>query len=242
MAKPHLWSSSEGLTNENHEEEYLNLFWSKVITLNNGRKMNWATALQQLCAGVITLEDIADKGGHDQSVTSNVPSDAHTQDTQQADSEDDEQAVEDAVQHTHAAETHISDTCDHPPATVPHTVTHILDTVTHSSDEGIDMDGQDIDDQGAPDTDIGDDSDNGHGECGDIQHGDSEAEAPDSDWSANDRCHHKAEQCCKEILGGNYDINSHPATPPCQTSSSSSESDGDNCTTEVHSQTEGRHA
>ncbi|KAI6098179.1 hypothetical protein F5141DRAFT_1066997 [Pisolithus sp. B1] len=186
-------------------------------------------ALQQLRTGVITMEDIADEGGHNQ--------------------------LEDAVQDTHAAKTHIPVTRDHPPATVPHTMTHILDTVTHSSDEGIGMDGQDIDDQGAPDTDTGDDSDNGH-EYGDVQCGDSEgkfhcvdnylgltyisAEGSDSDWSADDRCHHKVEQRHKEILAGNYDINSHPTTPPCQTSSSESESDGDNRTMEVHSQMEGR--
>ncbi|KAI6094807.1 hypothetical protein F5141DRAFT_1069075 [Pisolithus sp. B1] len=231
--------SSEGLTNENCKEEYLNSFQSKAVTLKNGRKMNQPMALQQLHAGVITMEDIADEGGHDQY------------------SEHDEQAMEDAVQDTHAAKTHIPNTRDHPPATVPHTVTHIL-VVMHLSDEGIGMDGQDVDDQGAPDTDTVDDSDNGHGGHGDVQHGDSEgkfhcvdnylrltyisAEGSDSDWSADDRCCHKVEQHHKEILAGNYDINRHPTTPPCQTSSSSSSSssssDGDNCTMEVHSQTE----
>ncbi|KAI6098927.1 hypothetical protein EDD17DRAFT_1759472 [Pisolithus thermaeus] len=244
-AKPCVQHSSDRLTNENHKEEYLNLFWSKLVTLKNGRKMNQPMALQELCASLITMEDIADKA-----VDSNAPLDAHMQDTQQTDSEHNEQAVEDAVQDTHEPETHIPDTRDHPPATVPYTVTCTLDTVTHSSDEGIGMDGQDIDNQGAPDTDTGNNLDNGHGECGDVQCGDSKGkfhcvdnylgltyispEGPDSDWSADDRCCHKVEQCHKETLAGNYDIDSHLTTPPHQTPLSSSESDGDNHTTEIN--------
>ncbi|KAI6119736.1 hypothetical protein EDD16DRAFT_1519318 [Pisolithus croceorrhizus] len=232
-AKPCVQHSSDRLTNENHKEEYLNLFWSKLVTLKNGRKMNQPMALQELCASLITMEDIADKGGHNQhklsqAVDSNAPLDAHMQDTQQTDSEHNEQAVEDAVQDTHEPETHIPDTRDHPPATVPYTVTCTLDTVTHSSDEGIGMDGQDIDNQGAPDTDTGNNLDNGHGECGDVQCGDSKGKF----------------HCVDNYLGLTYispegpDSDCHLTTPPHQTPLSSSESDGDNHTTEVPSQTE----
>ncbi|KAI6015956.1 hypothetical protein EDC04DRAFT_2608635 [Pisolithus marmoratus] len=57
-SKPHLQHSSQGLTDKEHEEQYLDSCQSKVIMLKSGRKMNWPMALQQLCAGVITVEDI----------------------------------------------------------------------------------------------------------------------------------------------------------------------------------------
>ncbi|KAI6040018.1 hypothetical protein EDC04DRAFT_2894513 [Pisolithus marmoratus] len=185
-------------------------------------------ALQQLCAGAITMEDIADDGGCDQSVPPSTPLDPSAKDTQQMDSKHDEQAVEDAVQDTLETNSHIPNTCDHPGATIPHTTACILDTVTHPSHEGVSMDGQDIDDQDATDADTEDKLDNG-------------LEGSDSDWSADDRHHHRVEQHHKEILAGNYDLDNHPPTPPHHNSSSSSESDADNCTTEVHSQMEGRH-
>ncbi|KAI5982135.1 hypothetical protein EDC04DRAFT_2915909 [Pisolithus marmoratus] len=112
---------TKGLMDKECKEQYFDSFQSKAVTLKSGRKMNWPMALQQLYAGVITMEDIADKGGCDQSVPPSMPSDPSAKDTQQMDSEHDEQAVEDAVRDTLEADSHISDMCDHPGATNPHT-------------------------------------------------------------------------------------------------------------------------
>ncbi|KAI6146945.1 hypothetical protein EDD17DRAFT_1514593 [Pisolithus thermaeus] len=62
--------SSQVRSDKNPEEEYLNSFWSKFVTLKNGKWMNWPTALQQLRAGVITMEDIVDEDRGGQFVTS----------------------------------------------------------------------------------------------------------------------------------------------------------------------------
>ncbi|KAI6015957.1 hypothetical protein EDC04DRAFT_2608636 [Pisolithus marmoratus] len=83
------------------------------------------------------------------------------------DSKHDEQAVEDAVQDTLEADSHIPDMCNLPSATIPHPTPHILDTVTHPSHEGVSMDGQDIDDQDATDADTEDNLDNGLAEGSD---------------------------------------------------------------------------
>ncbi|KAI6024369.1 hypothetical protein EDC04DRAFT_2606467 [Pisolithus marmoratus] len=146
-AKPCLQSSLQGLTDKEYKEQNLDSFQSKVVMLKSGGKMNWPMALQQLHPGVITMEDIADEGGCDQSAPPpSTPSGPTAKDTQQTDSKHDEKAVEDAVQNTLEANSHIPDTCDHPGATIPHTAACILDTVAHHSHEGAGMDGQDIDD------------------------------------------------------------------------------------------------
>ncbi|KIN96903.1 hypothetical protein M404DRAFT_32753 [Pisolithus tinctorius Marx 270] len=78
-------NSSQGLTEKEHEDQYLDSFWTKQVTLQNGMKLDCAVALEQLQLGIISMEDIVAEQGHEKSVTPN-------------DSEEDEQAVESMVQ------------------------------------------------------------------------------------------------------------------------------------------------
>ncbi|KAI6015721.1 hypothetical protein BKA83DRAFT_4546287 [Pisolithus microcarpus] len=63
----------------------------------------------------------------------------------------------------------------------------------------------------------------------------------DSDWSADDRRHHKLEQCQEEILAGNYDLDNHPPTLSHHSSLTSSESNKGSHASKVHRQMRGGH-
>ncbi|KIN96807.1 hypothetical protein M404DRAFT_32942 [Pisolithus tinctorius Marx 270] len=78
-------NSLQGLTEKEHEDQYLDSFQTKQVTLQNGMKLDHAVALEQLRLGIISMEDIVAEQGHEKSVTPN-------------DSEEDEQAVESTVQ------------------------------------------------------------------------------------------------------------------------------------------------
>ncbi|KAI6104881.1 hypothetical protein EDD16DRAFT_1524559 [Pisolithus croceorrhizus] len=82
----------------------------KFITLENGKWMNQPMALQQLHAGVITMEDIVDKDCGGQSIPPNIALGLCGEDTHQTDSKHDERVVEDAVQDTSEPNTPSHDT------------------------------------------------------------------------------------------------------------------------------------
>ncbi|KIK14884.1 hypothetical protein PISMIDRAFT_16961 [Pisolithus microcarpus 441] len=117
-AKPCPWCSLQGLSDKNLEEEYLNSFQRRLITLKSGKQINWLMALQQLCTSVITMKDIVDKDHDGQSTPSNMALDPCGSDTQQTDSEHDERVVEDAVQDTSEANASSHNTSSHPSATM----------------------------------------------------------------------------------------------------------------------------
>ncbi|KAI6102144.1 hypothetical protein F5141DRAFT_1217723 [Pisolithus sp. B1] len=190
---------------------------SKFITLKNGKWMNQPMVLQQLHASVITMEDIVDED----SIPLNMALGLCGKDTCQTDSKHDERAVEDAVQDTSKANAPSHDTSDPPCAT------------TYPSHEKIGVNGQGSTDWSGTEED---DSDDGPGKQGDIDH---RTKDSDSDWSAGDRCHCKLEQCGEEILAGNYNLNNHPPTPSHHSSSTSSESDEGSHTMKVHRQMRG---
>jgi hypothetical protein len=56
----------QGLTDEEHEELYLDSFHTKVVTLMDGTKLDCPVALNQLRAGVISLEDVVNESSHEQ--------------------------------------------------------------------------------------------------------------------------------------------------------------------------------
>ncbi|KAI6108101.1 hypothetical protein F5141DRAFT_1215835 [Pisolithus sp. B1] len=220
--RPLLQCSSQVCSDKNPEEEYLNLFWSKFITLKNGKWMNQPMALQQLCASVITMEDIVDKD-HD-AIPPNMALGLCGEDTRQTDSEHNERAVEDAAQDTSKANAPSHDTSNPPCATYHHMrklvqmakvvqISLELKKTTQmmalASRETLTMEVY----QASKDS--------------------------DSDWSAGDRCHCKIEQCGEEILAGNYDLDNHPPTPSHHSSSTSSESDEGSHTMKVHRQMRG---
>ncbi|KAI6163959.1 hypothetical protein EDD17DRAFT_1506853 [Pisolithus thermaeus] len=115
--RPLPWHSSQVCSDKNPEEEYLNLSWSKFVTLKNGKQMNQPMALQQLRAGVITMEDIVDKDCGGQYVPPNIALGLCGKDTHQTDSEHDERAVEDTVQDTSKPNAPSHDTSNPPCAT-----------------------------------------------------------------------------------------------------------------------------
>ncbi|KAI6143507.1 hypothetical protein EDD17DRAFT_1515586 [Pisolithus thermaeus] len=61
--KPHPQCPSQGLTSEEHEEQYLDSFCTKIVALKDGTKLDRHTALEQLCRGTITIQDIEDEDG-----------------------------------------------------------------------------------------------------------------------------------------------------------------------------------
>ncbi|KAI6008641.1 hypothetical protein EDC04DRAFT_2906934 [Pisolithus marmoratus] len=186
--KPHPQCSSQGLTCKAHKEEYLNSFHTKIVMLKDGTKLDRHTALEQLHRGTITLQDIDNEDGHEQSGSLDTASDAHPHDESQnvsnddcepsfpnlssenvsndqsTQSEEDEQVVEDVVQSEHAEDPDLGE-------------------VNHASD--------------AEDEHAGSDTD----------------EHSDSNWSATKRGKLKCEQTAREILAGNYEIDTHPSPP-----------------------------
>ena len=63
---PCLWRSSQGLTDEECEEEYLNSFHTKFITLKDSQKLDRYVTLDQLRVGIISMQDIVDPDGSEQ--------------------------------------------------------------------------------------------------------------------------------------------------------------------------------
>ncbi|KAI6094230.1 hypothetical protein EDD16DRAFT_1721983 [Pisolithus croceorrhizus] len=72
--KPHPRCSSQGLTGEEHEEQYLDSFRTKIVALKDGTKLDRRTALEQLRRGTITIQDVEDEDG---SGPLESPSDSH---------------------------------------------------------------------------------------------------------------------------------------------------------------------
>lgn len=58
--------SLQGLTDEECKEEYLNSFCTKLITLKDSQTLDHYVALNQLCAGIISMWDIVDVDGGEQ--------------------------------------------------------------------------------------------------------------------------------------------------------------------------------
>ena len=48
------------------EEEYLNSFRTKFITLKDSQKLDQYVTLDQLCVGIILMQDIVDPDGSEQ--------------------------------------------------------------------------------------------------------------------------------------------------------------------------------
>jgi len=63
---PWPWRSSQGLTEEEHKEEYFNSFHTKFVTLKNGQKLDWYVALNKLHAGIISMWDMVGMDGDEQ--------------------------------------------------------------------------------------------------------------------------------------------------------------------------------
>ncbi|KAI6119182.1 hypothetical protein EDD16DRAFT_1706870 [Pisolithus croceorrhizus] len=185
--KPHPRCSSQGLTGEEHEEQYLDSFRTKIVALKDGTKLDRRTALEQLRRGTITIQDVEDEDGSgplESPSDSHLPSesqdvfndhDTHEQfspippsenvfQDQSSQSEEDEQEVESGMQSEH-----------------PEDFDQV--EVNHTSD-----------------------AENGPA-------GGAADESSDSDWSDTERCRLKHEQTAREILAGNYDIDAHPSTP-----------------------------
>ncbi|KAI6015822.1 hypothetical protein BKA83DRAFT_4498528 [Pisolithus microcarpus] len=120
IIKPRPRRSSQGLTEEEREEEYLNSFRTKVVVLKDGTKLDNHTALELLCKGDITIKDIDEEDGRKQSGPFDTSSDTHPSDDDNnhesspnfpsgkasndgsAQSEEDEQVVESVMQSEHA--------------------------------------------------------------------------------------------------------------------------------------------
>ncbi|KAI6105238.1 hypothetical protein EDD16DRAFT_1524343 [Pisolithus croceorrhizus] len=170
--KPCPQCSSQGLTTEEHEEQYLNSFCTKMVVLKDGTKLDQHTALEQLHKGAITVQDIDIEDGCEQSGPLDMSLDAYPpdEDDHHECNEEDEWAIENVMQSEHA------DVLD-------------LGEVNHANDAE--------DEHAASPTD----------------------EPSDSDWSATERCRLKHEQTAREILTGNYDIDTHPSPPDFPTSS-----------------------
>ncbi|KAI6142443.1 hypothetical protein BKA82DRAFT_4360919 [Pisolithus tinctorius] len=76
--KPRPQHPSQGLTEKEHKEEYLNSFHLTMVPLKDGTKLDCCTALKQLCGGMITMQDIVNEDDRLVSllaVPSNTPSD-----------------------------------------------------------------------------------------------------------------------------------------------------------------------
>ncbi|KAI5990797.1 hypothetical protein EDC04DRAFT_2614053 [Pisolithus marmoratus] len=83
--------------------KYLDSFHTKMVTLSNSQQLHPHVALQQLCAGVISKEDIVqdddcDEDGNIPKSSPAPPADEHTPPDGDMDSETEEQAVEDAME------------------------------------------------------------------------------------------------------------------------------------------------
>ncbi|KAI6042077.1 hypothetical protein EDC04DRAFT_2601218 [Pisolithus marmoratus] len=93
----------KGMTDEECEQQYLNSFHTKMVILSNGQQLHPHVALQQLCAGVISKEDIVQDDDSDEGKnipeSSPTPSvDEHTPPDGDMDSETKEQVVKDAME------------------------------------------------------------------------------------------------------------------------------------------------
>ena len=54
---------TQGLTDKEHKEEYLNSFHTKMVTLKDSKKLECQVAIDQLRAGLISMQDIIDEDG-----------------------------------------------------------------------------------------------------------------------------------------------------------------------------------
>ncbi|KIO08045.1 hypothetical protein M404DRAFT_23302 [Pisolithus tinctorius Marx 270] len=106
--KPHLQcpsQASQAMTDEEKEEQYLDSFHTKIITLTSGKQLDSHVALQLLHAGAILRQDVVaedgPEGDHEQSILPTAPpADVNASpDPPRApvDSEEDEQVIKNAM-------------------------------------------------------------------------------------------------------------------------------------------------
>ncbi|KIO00827.1 hypothetical protein M404DRAFT_29229 [Pisolithus tinctorius Marx 270] len=239
--KPRPQHPLQGLTEKEHEEEYLNSFRSTMVPLKDGTKLDHCTALEQLRGGMITMQDIVDEDDHSVSllaVPSNTPSDNEDHRKQYAhlrcglqsvsnDEDDCEQSVPPNIPSdahlSHALQNMSSDKDDHeqshhPPCT-PQKVSYNDQSAESEEDEqavAVVMHSEDPADFGEV----------YHASNVDHQPSDnSDDEHSDSDWSTTMRYNLKRQQTAREIRAGNYDLDTHPSTPPLDFPSSEDTAD-----------------
>ncbi|KAI6118041.1 hypothetical protein F5141DRAFT_1061720 [Pisolithus sp. B1] len=95
----------KGMMVEECEQQYLDSFCTKMVTLNNGQQLHPHVALQQLCAGLISKDEIVEDGDCDEgenacdvSVVPIHSMDESTVPNTDMDSETEERVVEDVMQ------------------------------------------------------------------------------------------------------------------------------------------------
>ncbi|KIN94379.1 hypothetical protein M404DRAFT_35100, partial [Pisolithus tinctorius Marx 270] len=247
--KPRPRCPSQGLTEKEREEEYLNSFRSTMVPLKDGTKLDRCTALEQLRGGMITMQDIVDEDDRSVSllaVPSNTPSDnedhckqsvppsttsdAHLRRGLQSvsnDEDDREQSVPPNIPSdahlSHALQNMSSNEDDreqsrHLPCT-PQKVSYNDQSTESEEDEqavAVVMHSEDPADFGEV----------YHASNVDHQPSDnSDDEHSDSDWSTTVRYNLKHQQTAREIRAGNYDLDTHPSTPPLDFPSSEDTAD-----------------
>ncbi|KAI6106461.1 hypothetical protein EDD16DRAFT_1713399 [Pisolithus croceorrhizus] len=65
--------SSQGMMVEECEQQFLNSFHAKMVTLNNGQQLHPCVALQQLHAGLISKDEIVEHGDCDEALPCKSP-------------------------------------------------------------------------------------------------------------------------------------------------------------------------
>ncbi|KIM54119.1 hypothetical protein SCLCIDRAFT_31365 [Scleroderma citrinum Foug A] len=188
---PRAQRSSQGLTDEEREEEYLNSFHTKLITLKDSQKLDHYVALDQL----------RDMDGSEQYVPRlplPVPPNASTDDDASSehpiplmDSEDDKQLVKDTTRLGERDDAPINGTDSETTGQMSET-DGVHGHSTSAAQSGANVEYRTL----------------------------SESSGEDSDWLADERQHLKLEQMQREIIASNYDVDNHPSTPPINFSSS----------------------
>ncbi|KAI6154731.1 hypothetical protein BKA82DRAFT_4347722 [Pisolithus tinctorius] len=190
-------SKSESHGYDKKEEQYLDSFHTKIITLTSGKQLDSHVALQLLCASAILRQDVVaedgPEGDHEQSILPTVPpadvSASPDPLSAPVDSKEDKQVIKNAMSSV-----------------------DLDDIATDDKDNEAN---QQL--HGAIRAD---------GNAKHDLSSESTAKDEDSDWEADERHLLKLEQLSREILAGNYDLDHHAATPPLEFPSSL-EDDGD---------------
>ncbi|KAI6103141.1 hypothetical protein EV401DRAFT_1893728 [Pisolithus croceorrhizus] len=192
--KPCPWCSSQGLTAKEHEEQYLNPFCTKIVVLKDGTKLDQHTALEQLHKGAITVQDIDIEDGCEQSGPLDMSSDAHPPD------EDDHHECKSLL----AASLNLpSENVSNDQSTQSEEDEWAIENVMQSKH-----------------ADVPDLGEVNHASDAEDEHAASPTDEPsNSDWSVTERCRLKCKQTAREILTGNYDIDTHPSPLDFPTSS-----------------------
>ncbi|KIO08075.1 hypothetical protein M404DRAFT_23345 [Pisolithus tinctorius Marx 270] len=192
-----VYPQSESHGYDKKEEQYLDSFHTKIITLTSGKQLDSHVALQLLCASAILRQDVVaedgPEGDHEQSILPTVPpadvSASPDPLSAPVDSKEDKQVIKNAMSSV-----------------------DLDDIATDDKDNEAN---QQL--HGAIRAD---------GNAKHDLSSESTAKDEDSDWEADERHLLKLEQLSREILAGNYDLDHHAATPPLEFPSSL-EDDGD---------------